>query len=919
MKLYAYHTPDIPKHAGYLKIGETHRATDKRISQQGGQVNVEKVPEWQDAIATERKGIDRLFRHFLRDKYGFHIQPNISGHGESEWVQCTVEDLKEAFPKFKEQFYQEQKERQIVSDKFYKEIRNWFYWAKQDNKSIDADYALRLVIRLLFCFFLREKNELVPKELLDQSIEKHLKNDEEYSYYQGILRNLFFYCLNTHDERKYENEKLLADKKNIKGWFSAIPFLNGGLFDKHEKDDIPIGNDYFFSGRKERFLTELGETCDVYGIITILSKYQYKLTLDDLLDQAEYGKTVDPEFIGKVFESLLSCIHTDNQKTRQKITGSYYTPREIVDYMVNEALDTYLETKRQADTESSEAELLLQCKILDSACGSGAFPCEAMNIIMHRIEEETKERENRETTPQERYNAKLKVARDVIYCVDIQPMAVQITLLRFFLSLIQDIIPDKQKKNYSIDPLPNLEIKFMCADTLIGLEKKDKNGQGKLELAIIKETVKQLRETRSQYFMASSVQEKERLRKYDETLRKTLGIAMEDAGALTHDVAEKVVAWNPYDQFRSSPFFDSMWMFGIDKFDIVVGNPPYGAMYPSAHRKYFKQQYLSAKTSDITSNGNTVGKLKGSLDTFSLFIENGFNSLKTGGYLTFIVPIAFVSSDSMAALHQLLFDNSKTIKVASYAKRPVQIFRTSCVATTIMSLVKTNTKCERILTTKINRLTERDGLKDLLGKLKFTDSLKFYMRGRVPKISLPIEKRILKKLFAKHHTSIHDLIDENGKPIYYRSSGGRYYNVVVNCSQGSTKERPVYLDKKLADSVGAILSSSLFWWYQQVYSNGLDLKSYEIESFPIPVDALTTPIRRKIEKLYARYLQDIELHVIERESQKYKHITKFKEYKIRFSKALIDAVDDIICPLYGLTNEELTFIKNYELRFRIDE
>ncbi|MCL2304338.1 MAG: hypothetical protein FWC43_03240, partial [Planctomycetaceae bacterium] len=276
MKLYAYQTPDIPKHDGYLKIGETHRSTNKRIHQQGGQVNVEKVPEWQDAIATDRKGIDRLFRHFLRDKYGFHIQPNISGHGESEWVKCTVDDIKEAFPEFKELFYQEQKERQIVTDRFYNEIRNWFYWTTQENKRIDADYALRLVVRLLFCFFLREKNELVPKELLDANIEKHLKKNEEYSYYNGILRNLFFHCLNTpQGERKYENEKLLADKKNVKGWFSTLPFLNGGIFDEHDKDDIPIGNDYFFSERRKRSLTELDETCDVYGIITILSKYQY--------------------------------------------------------------------------------------------------------------------------------------------------------------------------------------------------------------------------------------------------------------------------------------------------------------------------------------------------------------------------------------------------------------------------------------------------------------------------------------------------------------------------------------------------------------------------------------------------------------------------------------------------------------------
>jgi len=911
MKLYAYATPDIPKHDGYLKIGETHRLADQRISQQGGQVNVEKVPEWQDTIATERKGIDRLFRHFLRDKYGFHIQPNISGHGESEWVRCTVHDLKEAFPRFKEQFYLEQKERQIVTEKFYKEIRNWFYWTTQENQTIDADYAMRLAIRLLFCFFLREKNGLVPKELLDQSIEKLLKSDEEYSYYQGILRNLFFHCINTPDKREYENEKLLADKKTIKGWFSAIPFLNGGLFDEHEKDGIPIGNDYFFSEKRERSLVELDESCDVYGIITILSKYQYKLTLDNLLDQAEYSKTVDPEFIGKVFESLLSCIYADSQKTRQKITGSYYTPREIVDYMVNSSLDVYLETKRQTDTESSDTELLLQCKILDPACGSGAFPCDIMNEIIHRIDPE------RKLDQLGQYRRKLEIVRKVIYGVDIQPMAVQITLLRFFLSLIQDIIPDKQKKNYGIDPLPNLETKFVCADALIGLEKQEKNGQRTLESPKVTETIRDLQSLRNDYFMASTVQEKDRIRKYDATLRRILMDLME--GAFASDATEKLAKWNPYDQTNVASFFDPMWMFGISEgFDIVIGNPPYGAKYPAENKKYFLEHYKTAKTTTINGGNEKIQK-KGSLDTFSLFTENGFDRLNDNGYLTYIVPIAVVSSDSMMALHELLFNHCETIKVSSYAKRPVQIFRNACIANTIISFVKTNTKCERIFTTKMNRLTEKGGLKRLLGRLKFIDARRFCMRGRVPKISLPIEKRILKKLFAKRHTTIRHLIDDEGKPVYYRSSGGRYYNVVTNYLSESTKEKSVLLDPKFTDTIGAILSSNLFWWYQQVYSNSLDLKSYEIESFPIPIDNLTAPVRRKIGKLYERYLQDIERHVIEHETKEYKHVTRYKEYKLRYSKGLIDAMDDAICPLYGLTDEELEFIKKYELRFRIDD
>jgi predicted RNA methylase len=606
---------------------------------------------------------------------------------------------------------------------------------------------------------------------------------------------------------------------------------------------------------------------------------------------------------------LLACIEADSKESRRKVTGSYYTPREIVDYMINEALDAILEQSPQrkqgehvsflANAAGSE-NLLLRCAILDPACGSGAFPCGVMNAIMKRIDPD------KTLSQSERYAKKLEILRNVIYGVDIQPMAAQITVLRLFLSMILEITPTKDaRNNFGIDPLPNLDYKFVVANTLMELNGNDlffRENQHKFQ---------QLIDLKRDFFREFSVAEKGRLRARIESLEEELA---------TESGSPPIVAlyeWKHSDT-SPAPYFDSRWMFSIDKFDIVIGNPPYGARYPAEHKEYFKQKYVSAKTTDIEKDGSIVGKLKGSLDTFSLFIENGFNSLKTGGYLTFIVPLSFVSSDSMTALHDILFNNCKTIRVSSYAKRPAQIFRTSCVANTIMGVTRTNTKCEHLWTTTMNRLVKRKNLDTLLGALKFTDGLQFCMRGRIPKISLPIEKRILKKMFVKRHSRIRDLIDKNGKPIFYRSSGGRYYNVVTNSSQGSTKEKALFLDKKLADTIGATLSSSLFWWYQQVYTNGLDLKSYEIDSFPIPMDKLTPAIRRKIEKLYEQYLQSIERHVIDRESQEYKHITKFKEYKIRYSKALIDAMDDIICPLYGLTEEETEFIKHYELQFRID-
>ncbi|MCL2306047.1 MAG: N-6 DNA methylase, partial [Planctomycetaceae bacterium] len=569
-----------------------------------------------------------------------------------------------------------------VGKQFYLEIRNWFYWVTQENEKIDGDYAMRLVVRLLFCFFLREKNELVPKELLNSDILKHLKSDEEYSYYNGILRNLFFHCLNAaQGERKYENEKLLADKKNIRDWFSAIPFLNGGLFDEHDKDDIPIGNDYFFSEKKVRLLTELGEKCDVYGLITILSKYKYKLTLDDLLDQTEYSETVDPEFIGKVFESLLSCIDADSKESRRKVTGSYYTPREIVDYMVNEALDAYLEQSRNRKIAPEQSQSydcgsdLLQCKILDPACGSGAFPCEAMNIIVHRIEEDQKEKENKGLSSSERYRTKLKIIRDVIFGVDIQPMAVQITLLRFFLSLIQDIVPDKRKANYGIEPLPNLETKFVCADALIGLQKR--NGQGLLESRLVRETTKQLRETRRQHFMASHAYEKQRLRQYDETLRKTLVMAMEEA--FTDDATEKLAAWDPYDQFHSASFFDPMWMFGIqDGFDIVIGNPP----YVFARNSQFKGMTKEVKA--YFYNNYALSEYQ--INLYPLFIEKGTNLLKNDGILCFITPNNWLTLNTNKKLRQFILKQAD-VAITNFYKK---VFASADVDAAIVLFRKNN-------------------------------------------------------------------------------------------------------------------------------------------------------------------------------------------------------------------------------------
>jgi hypothetical protein len=555
---------------------------------------------------------------------------------------------------------------------------------------------------------------------------------------------------------------------------------------------------------------------------------------------------------------------------------------------------------------TSENDDLLQCKILDPACGSGAFPCGIMNEIMQRIDP------HKTLTQSERYKKKLAILQNVIYGVDIQPIAVQISQLRLFLSLIQEIIPNKQKEdNYGIKPLPNLETKFVCANTLIGLKKKDKNGQGTLELPKVKEAILELQNARSQYFMASSIAHKESLRRLDESWRKILAIAMEDAGALTHDTAEKLVAWNPYNPSLSSPFFDSVWMFGVEKFDIVIGNPPYGAKYPAEHAKYFKEHYVSTKT--------IAGKQKGSFDTFSLFIENGFNAVKTNGIVHFIVSIAFTSSDSMSALHKLLFRNCEKMTVSSYMDRPIQIFENAHTPVSVLFFRKTETPCKTLLTTKRNRRNENEDLKDIIKRLEFVNSVDYVLRGRIPRVGTKIETSILKKLFHKRNVPVSKMIKSKGLPVYYRTGGGDYFKVFTDYATGSTQEKPIYFDKDIASIIGAFLSSNFFWWFQNIYADGRHIKRYEIEQFRIPLSELTDETKRKIRKLYAAYLRDIEKNANVRTPGKqssYK-VDSFKEYKLVYSKSLIDQIDDLICPLYGLSDKEIEFIKNYELEFRM--
>ena len=809
----------------------------------------------------------------------------------------SVKKIEEAFsvePVNKE-FY---KGIKISFDKIYKNVLKNF--ENEENASSDRllsakEFSLRFLGRALFCWFLREK-DLIPKEIFDFINIGETKTKD--NYYKEVLEELFFNILNVKmEERKIES-------KIINKYEKQIPFLNGGLFLKKEED-------YKVKTIDNEIIKELFEFFE-----------KYNFTVDESAP-FDIEISIDPEMLGRIFENLLAEINPESSASARKETGSFYTPREIVDYMVCESIKLYLYKKTQnvkadkidnifsvneeADFSNEERNEILnaihEMKILDIACGSGAFPMGILNRVFNIIDkldfnhEFYKEFLLKNIKGQAReefkklyqankfnYAYKLDMLQRMIHGVDIQPIAIEISRLRAFLSLIVDEEKESGQDNLGIKALPNLEFNFISANSLISLEHKEKE-QKELKDETMDGFIKSMRNIAEEYFNADSLDKKKKIKYKFDSLQSRI---INESDFLTSDDKKKFLSWNPFEN-KSTDFFDSEIQFGTKFFDIVIGNPPYGAKISAEDKKYFKENYKYAN--------------QGSLDTYKIFIEKGFNLLDKNGNLNFIVPISVTSSKSNIELHKMILDNCEFVKVSSYSDAPSRIFYNADQNVSIINFMKTNTKTKILLTTKINKKLSSQSIDSVIKNMSFVNSVNFTQSGAFCKIGLPIEKSIMQKLYSQKQT-IKDLMGGKQK-LYYRTTGGRYYKIYTSYSTKSSKEKSfeIYNSK----SIVSILSSTLFYWFRNSYSNNRDNYVSEFERFPIP--NFSKEIINKLEKLGKEYETDIE--------KNHDYSNGVKTYKIRKSKHIIDKIDRLICPLYGLTEEEMEFIIGYELEFRV--
>ena len=677
---------------------------------------------------------------------------------------------------------------ETLTKQFYKDLFEWYQWAVEPTSNItfpnnttteddDRDdietKIIRMITRIMFVWFIKQKN-LVPDRIFDINfLSTILKDFDPYStsignYYNAILQNLFFGTLNRaiKDEDGNTRKFATSSKRDIKTlyryaemfsiseqevieMFAEIPFLNGGLFECLDKTRHIDGVEqcYNFDGfsRNElrfadgRYKHRAVVPNNLFfepekGLISILNRYNF--TIEENSPE-EQQVALDPELLGKVFENLLGAYNPETKETARNQSGSFYTPREIVNYMVDESLIAYLGDndftrslfrndfsfeKSKIEEYKKLAEKIKTVKILDPACGSGAFPMGLLNRMVEILE--------RISPNEDVYNLKLSVIENCLYGSDIQSIAAQITKLRFFISLICDCEKDASKPSSGIPTLPNLETKFVSANSLVA--KKKKPAQGNLfENPEIEPTKNELAEIRHKHFSAKSASTKHRLREKDQVLREKLAKLLSDDDNFAPEDAKQLAAWNPYDQNAVSPFFDPEWMFGVaDGFDIVIGNPPYIQLQNNGGE--LAQLYEGCGYSTFARTG----------DIYCLFYERGWQLLKKNGHLCYITSNKWMRAGYGEKTRGFFANKTNPMLLIDFAG--VKIFESATVDTNILLFSKSSNQHKTVCA--VTNKQNKDSVKNLSDFVQQQNSVCDFGSSDSWVVLSPIEQSIKQKI-----------------------------------------------------------------------------------------------------------------------------------------------------------------------------
>jgi len=587
--------------------------------------------------------------------------------------------------------------------------------------------------------------------------------------------------------------------------------------------------------------------------------------------------------------------------------------------------------------------------ILDPTCGSGAFLFAAMNILeplyeacLMRmrafVEEEDHLNEEEKRTFKNQYkffrqvlaetqnihhpNLQYFIFKSIIlqnlYGVDIMKEAVEIAKLRLFLKLVATVDANYRKPNLGLEPLPDIDFNIRAGNTLVGF-----TTEKELEKALIEDLHGSL--------VKNEIEEKcdivaRTFARYKE-IQLSTGDDYNDFKAAKEELSERLKELNhelnlllhkqasglKFEDWRTShqPFhwFAEFYEIiqGRGGFDVIIGNPPYVEYNSKLRAVYLVKDYVTSE----------CGNLHAYIAERSLRI----NSIQ--GFIGLIVPLPSINTSRMESLQRIIKpsrnSNKRNVWISSFDERPSSLFD-GVDQRLIIEIFSNTVEKPSLHTTGINRWIS--STRDILfPNIFYTNQASENLNYTTSILKIKnnnIETNILSKFYANSSISRYKTNSPNKNVIYYRTAGGRYWKVVEDKPSGTGRvsEKSAYFNILTNKQAIAIISSTTFWWYYSCHFDMFNLKDYMIFGFRFFVnDQYPMKILDNLGNEYLSSLDDnSELKLI---NSKTKGLVEQKQYVISKSKPIVDRIDTILSLSYGFIEEELDFIINYDIKYRM--
>jgi len=586
--------------------------------------------------------------------------------------------------------------------------------------------------------------------------------------------------------------------------------------------------------------------------------------------------------------------------------------------------------------------------ILDPTCGSGAFLFAALNILEPLYEAcLEKMQEFMDSLPagaEKKQPGKYKDFRDELkridshenhsyyilksiivnnlYGVDIMEEAVEICKLRLFLKLVSQI-DDVDR----IEPLPDIDFNIRAGNTLVGYATKEdviqsSGGAFKFDFgdAIVRIELQAKKLERrfnlfrnmqidSGYTSSELSVEKQGVKDELQDLNGELNQYL--AQEFSIDPSKKKV----YQQWLNShqPFHWFIEFYSIMNaggFDVIIGNPPY-VRYKTV-KDYTVLGFDTIKTGDL----------------YSLVMERGLDIISVNGRSSMIVPISLVSTDGFTNLRQLINQKSSTCWILNFAERPSKLFTGVekrlgiwVIQRGLAGASEYNISCYRRWLTE-----EREHLFDTIIFSQLVNHINL-VNDAIPKVMSNTEQDILTRLTTNKPICNYFIKDDKNRIYYTRKLRYfiQFYDFIPSITDDKGRKREPselkclnFMTDNQSYIAIAALNSNLFFWYFSVYSDVRNVNKREIESFPLSMDEFPESTARELVMLSGMLMNDLDKHSVILEN-KYKdgQVLRLQSFQPRQSKKLINNIDRVLATHYGFTDEELDFIINYDIKYRM--